>query len=89
MLFIPQYYTDGCTDGFEDWNGKSDYCYTSMSDKKTFYDAQDVCSTLGDELAVIHSEDIMTSIWQHTHEAGEQIWIGLKKDQLEDGKNNH
>ena len=60
-----------------------------MPDKKSFYDAQDVCSTLGDELAVIHSEDIMTSIIEHTHESGQSSWIGLKKDQLEDSMYSH
>jgi hypothetical protein len=60
-----------------------------MLDKKSFYDAQDVCATLGDELAVIHSEDIMKSIIEHTHEGAQPTWIGLKKDQLEDSKHNH
>jgi hypothetical protein len=41
---------------------------------------------LGGELAVIHTESAMTSIIEHTQEEGQDTWIGLKKDQLEDSK---
>ena len=74
---------DGCTDGFEDWNVNSDYCYQSPEEKKTWPDARDFCTTLNGDLAVIKDEVTMNKILEHTQET---TWIGLKKDQLEDSK---
>ena len=83
------YFVDGCTDQFEDWNGNSDYCYQSVPDGKSFYDAQDFCNSIGDDLAIVHSESTMNSIIAHTQEAAQSMWIGLKKDQLEGSKINY
>ena len=80
--FLP-FIIAGCTDGFEDWNINSDYCYQSPPEKKTWPDARDFCSTLNGDLVVIKDNATMTKILEHT---GETTWIGLKEDQLADSK---
>ena len=46
-----------------------------------------MCNSLGGDLAVIHNEKLMNVTIEHTHEDGQDSWIGLKKDEQGDGKN--
>ena len=85
---LPLKFQDGCIGDFEDWLVESDYCYQNVGEKKSWYDAEDFCSSLGGDLAVIHNNSTMNAIIQHTQEAKTTRWTGLKKDQLDDGKNN-
>ena len=80
-------FSDGCVDEFEDWSGESEFCYQKSVDAKSWYDAKDFCSTLGGELAVIHTGALMENILDHTRDQSQDTWIGLKKDQLADS--NH
>ena len=74
---------DGCTEGFEDWNTNSEFCYQSPQDALPWPDARDFCSSINGDLAVIKDNATMTKILEHTQES---TWIGLKKDQLADSK---
>ena len=47
-----------------------------------------MCNSLGGDLAVIHNEKLMNVTIEHTHEDGQDSWIGLKKDEQGDGKND-
>ena len=47
-----------------------------------------MCNSLGGDLAVIHNEKLMNVTIEHTHEDGEDSWIGLKKDEQGDGEND-
>ena len=44
-----------------------------------------MCNSLGGDLAVIHNEKLMNVTIEHTNE---DSWIGLKKDEQGDGKND-
>ena len=46
-----------------------------------------MCNSLGGDLLVIHNEKLMNVTIEHTHEDGQDSWIGLKKDEQGDGKN--
>lgn len=87
-FLFPLNFQAGCTGDFEDWLVESDYCFQNVGDKKSWYDAQAFCSSLGGDLVAIHNNSTMTAIIQHTHDVLETRWTGLKKDQLEDGKTN-
>ena len=47
-----------------------------------------MCNSLGGDLAVIHNEKLMNVTIEHTHEDGQDSWIGLKKDEQGDGEND-
>ena len=72
---------------FEDWVIDSDVCFQKVSEHKSWFDARDMCNSLGGDLAVIHNEKLMNVTIEHTHEDGQDSWIGLKKDEQGDGKN--
>ena len=73
---------DGCTDGFEDWNTNSEFCYQWPPEKLSWPDARDFCSSINGDLAVIKDNATMTNILHYSSQ--ESTWIGLKKDQLAD-----
>ena len=72
-----------CIGPFEDWLGDSNFCYQLIEEGKSWYDARTACSDKGGDLAVVHSDALMNAILQHIQ--GHNGWIGLKKDELEDG----
>ena len=72
-----------CIGPFEDWLGDSDFCYQLIDEEKNWFDAKTACSDAGGGLAVLHSEALMNATLPHI--LGHNGWIGLKKDQLEDG----
>ena len=54
-----------------------------------------MCNSLGGDLAVIHNEELMNVMIEHTQEDGwasthgwHDTWIGLKKDEQGDGEND-
>ena len=73
---------------FEDWVIDSDVCFQKVSEHKSWFDARDMCNSLGGDLAVIHNEKLMNVTIEHTHEDGQDSWIGLKKDEQGDGEND-
>ena len=74
-----------CTGTYEDWLGDSNFCYQLIEEGKNWFDARTACSDAGGDLAVIHSEALMSATLQHI--SGHDGWMGLKKDELEDGNN--
>ena len=73
-----------CSGAFENWVDGSDYCYQKVDEPKNWFDAKTSCSDLGGTLVTIYSDSVMQAIIEHS--GGENRWIGLKKDELEDGK---
>ena len=80
---------------FEDWVIDSDVCFQKVSEHKSWFDARDMCNSLGGDLAVIHNEKLMNVMIEHTQEDGwasthgwHDTWIGLKKDEQGDGEND-
>lgn len=73
-----------CSGAFENWVDESDYCYQKVDEPKNWFDAKTSCSGLGGTLVTIYSDAVMQAIIEHA--GGNNCWIGLKKDELEDGK---
>ena len=73
-----------CTGGFENWLEASEYCYQKVDEPKNWFDAKTSCSDLGGTLVTIYTNEVMQAIIEHS--GGSDRWIGLKKNELEDGK---
>ena len=72
-----------CIAPYEDWLGDSDFCYQLILEGKNWFDARTACSDAGGDLAVMNNEALTTTMLEHI--VGHDGWIGLKKDELEDG----
>ena len=55
-----------------------------MDEPKNWFDAKTSCSDLGGTLVTIYTNEVMQAIIEHS--GGSDRWIGLKKNELEDGK---
>ncbi|XP_070210463.1 tolloid-like protein 2 [Littorina saxatilis] len=72
-----------CTGCPEGWWPFQDSCYWASPKSASFVEAQQVCSTLGGELAEIRDQAAM-DVFFHIRDDGVDQWIGLKKE----GKGN-
>ena len=83
-LGLPRHQNGACVGSFEDWLPYSNFCYQKIDEGKSWFDANKGCSDAGGSLAVAHNDALMQAIIQHT--TGTDHWLGLKKDENEDGK---
>ena len=73
-----------CSGAFENWLEASEYCYQKVDEPRNWFDAKTSCAELGGTLVTIYSDAVQNALNEHSD--GVDRWIGLKKNELEDGK---